>query len=1360
MTSPPADQDVRERLNTELDTSFFLQAGAGAGKTKTLVDRVVQLVQLGRAELRSIVAITFTEKAAGELRARIRAALAAARAQADHDQAERLDRALRQVDAAHIETIHAFASSLLRERPFDAGIDPNFNVLDALAADLDFTDAWHDWLWREQDPNALEAIQRALRFDLPLARLREAAQQLSRHRDLDPPPPSPSAPDPHETQLRWLATARSLRDDCDDAGWAQAKHVQTLVDWLETISTDGVDELSRQLLNPAKARNPGAVSDPVKLALKQRWNDFRAERESYATALRSEILNAVLAVLANFVRDDAERRKREGVLTYEDMLLEARNLLVESAAARAFFRARYSHILIDEFQDTDPLQAEIVLLLAARDDTADWRTATPAAGRLLVVGDPQQSIYRFRRADIDTYTRVQALFQQAAETMPGSAAEARLTVNFRSRPDLIGWFNATHSRVLKPHGDYPNAQAEHQLLDAHRDGDGAAVIVVPSARQDYKNIPEARAEEADTVARIIRAMVDGRTDFGQTEGNPPQFRDIAILVNNRTDLDQYIDELERAAIPYHHDSGRGFFTRAEIRDLTSILTALDDPSDEVAVVAALKSPPWAASDQELFEYSRARSDGRRSRFSLRQDEIPETYDGPLRKPLAELLELRAALRDRSLPDFVGYVLRASRLLESQFALPRGRLRAANLLMMVQRATDFAQAGDDSLRPFVRWLSERSSTDLSEAESATSEAADNVVRLLTIHQAKGLEFPIVILPKLASGNRDTSTFIVDREHDRIDFALGRSDARWQTEGFERAKQREAAYHEAEQRRLLYVATTRAKDWLVIPIFTAKKTIGFHAFFEDAIPNWLAEDNAEAIPEDAATRVRSASAFEPVPSVPRPTTPIDANAMAERWQEQHAAALDGGVPNVRALTPSSIGHDDVKREREDPPPEREFDDGGPEPAVARDAAMKRGSAIHRALQLANLDDPAETRRRTQQVCAEFGVPEDDVLDDVSRAIEHELLQRAHHADQRIFELPLVQHRDHNGQREIIEGVADLVFREHDSWVIVDFKSDRQPVDAEQLERYQQQVATYSEMLRASGADVHEAWLLFTHGRRLAARPDRQQLRRATPMTDSVRSPQQIRAELEARRNSIVEQMGSTERIARQHARGRLTIRERLDRLFDPGSFREIGTFAVSEVPAVRDRTPGDGKIGGWGEINGRPAAAGGDDVTVLHGSSSVVGGRRLKRVYDQALRQGVPFVYFGETGGARLPDALGSEGFSKISPDLATGAAAPPDSPRDRHRRRIVRRFVLPLGVFRLRRSGAGQFAGRLQPARDRDRHRREDLARRPRRPARAPRSHWPDRPGRRRRRRSDRADQGLSLLRARQLLGDPGGHCGL
>ena len=461
--------------------------------------------------------------------------------------------------------------------------------------------------------------------------------------------------------------------------------------------------------------------------------------------------------------------------------------------------------------------------------------------------------------------------------------------------------------------------------------------------------------------------------------------------------------------------------------------------------------------------------------------MPDAYKGPLREALGKLRELRSALRDRSLPDFVGHVLRESRLLEAQFALPRGQLRAANLLMMVQRAGDFAEAGDDSLRPFVRWLSERSATDLPEAESATSEAADNVVRVLTMHQAKGLEFPIVILPKLASGSIDKSTFIVDREQNRIDFAIGPQADRWETEGFSRAAEREQAYRDAEQRRLLYVATTRAQDWLVVPIFHRRSSVGFHAYLEDAIPNWLAEDNAESIREDDSTIVRRADRFDPVPVIPRTPVELDAAASTAEWQARRAEALANGALNLRALTPSAIGHDEVKRELEDPPTEREDEDGDAEPQVAaaeaRSLAMRRGNAIHEALALSVADDRGETLRRTERVCERRDVPLDDVLADLERTLEHPLLQRARKSALHVFEMPLVLHRSINGGSEIIEGQADLVFEEPQGWVVVDFKSDRE-FDPELQRRYQQQVALYAEMLSAAGAHVREAWLLYTH------------------------------------------------------------------------------------------------------------------------------------------------------------------------------------------------------------------------------------------------------------------------------------------
>ena len=349
----PADQDVREAVTSRLDRSFFLEAGAGSGKTSVIVGRVVNLVRSG-APLSEIVAITFTEKAAGELRERIREELLRAG----------LRESLAELESAPIQTIHAFAAGILRDQALNVGLDPDFRVLDQLQADLRFAQSWRAWLssGAAQDRHVQSALQRSLDLGLELQDLQVAAEQLSRNRDL----------------------AGSY----------------------ERLGND--DEV------PPEQR------------------------------LRDDALADLASALREFVELDAAQRRLESVLTYDDLLLEARNLMAGSSEARADLRSRYRTIMIDEFQDTDPLQAQIALLLAADPDTDDWTSARPGAGRLVLAGDPKQSIYRFRRADIDVYEQVRELFAESPET----CEVATLTVNFRARPTLSAWHNRVLPRVL------------------------------------------------------------------------------------------------------------------------------------------------------------------------------------------------------------------------------------------------------------------------------------------------------------------------------------------------------------------------------------------------------------------------------------------------------------------------------------------------------------------------------------------------------------------------------------------------------------------------------------------------------------------------------------------------------------------------------------------------------------------------------------------------------------------------------------------------------------------------------------------------------------------------------------------------
>ena len=966
----PADHQVRQRFINELDTSFFLEAGAGSGKTSVIVSRIVNLIRHGRS-LHEIVAITFTEKAAGELRERIREELA---------QSGMRD-ALREVDAAPIQTIHAFAAGILRERALDIGLDPDVRVLDQLQADLRFAQSWRSWLWSDAAPRA--ALQRVTDLGLQLSHLQLAAEQLSRNRDLSG-------------------------------------------DYTVGQTTEDRPE-----------------------------NQFE----------RDEALAHVTDALRQFVSADAARRRREGVLTYDDLLLEARDMLVRSEAARHDLRARYRAILIDEFQDTDPLQAQIALLLAADPDTDDWTQARPGAGRLVLAGDPKQSIYRFRRADIDIYEQVRDIFASS----PDTCAVATLTVNFRARPQLCRWHNRVLKQVLEPDVDYPRAQARWESTVPYRTDAGRSVVVIPSQRQ-FDRAHEARAAEAELVCNLIAHMREPDATFGAVRTDsgpqPPEFRDVAVLIRTRTAADLYTAALDSAGIPYHFDSGQGFYQQPEIRAIALLLRALDDPSDEVAAVSVLKSPLVSASDSELYDLSRSLADQ-----PLRLDpmHLPDSYQGRLRDRIASLGNLRHDLHRFSLAELVDHVIRKSGLLEAQAVGVRPgvmRQRQANLRMLVQRAAHFADHEHDSLRPFVRWLSQRGVRNLPESESATTEADDDAVRILTIHQAKGLEFPIVILPKLQDQPASGADFIVDRQNDRLEFKLGEDREPFRSPGYLAALRRDRAYSEAEARRMLYVAATRARDWLVLPSVPAdslSRGDSFHTFLDDAAPHWRTRE------ADADAQVLAPRAFDAV-SAPPPNLRIPPlEDLRSEWRERHERSIKGGSREIETITPSAVGQEHFGRSEDLSVDQSEL-------AASSVNPLEFGSAVHEALEVADFNDLELTLRRAARISRRLHIPGQSVIDHVETALRSGLLQRAARAETLHRELPLASVTKTEGRTTVTEGVADLLFSEQGRWILVDYKSDDVLPD-DRRDVYFGQLRRYASMLRDAGVTVDETHLLLT-------------------------------------------------------------------------------------------------------------------------------------------------------------------------------------------------------------------------------------------------------------------------------------------
>ncbi len=1100
----PSDQATRDRAMAKLDMSVFLQAGAGTGKTSVLVGRVVEAVRSGRAALREIVAITFTEKAAGELRDRVRRELYEAQRDASEqlrdEEAKRLTLALHEVDAAHIETIHAFASSLLRERPLEAGLDPNFQVLDAMTEQLDFEESWQNWLWSEEEGAARPRIERCLRLGLSLDHLQGLAHTITEFRELNSRQETPTVQPAVKIWEAKRAEAGQLVQLAQRVSDAVERDISALVDALDALGSLPSEALEAGLVSLKlpiirAGRNP----DEPRVRCADAVERFREVHLDYVERVRVQALAEFIEVAADFVDQAALERRRHGRLSFQDLLIEARALLNQQRVRR-YFRARYKFLLIDEFQDTDPLQAEIVMLLAARNDPANWREAELEPGRLFIVGDPKQSIYRFRRADIDMYAEVLRLFE-AEQKSNGQAEVAHLDVNFRSRPELVKWHNHVFDALIRPDVKFANAQPEYHPLVPFRVDDGPAVLsLLPNRGIAWGRIAEAREDEAQAVARWIRTVRDSdqlpiHVMDPDNGGRRPGYRDICLLVRNRTNIELYTKALGDAGVPFHLDSGRGFFLQQEVRDAGVILRAMDDPSDEVAVVAALKSAPYSASDTELLAFANAGGT-----FQLRADAVPDDYEGALRPAFAQLLGLAQEQAERSLPAFVDRVLRATRLTEIQLARPDGVQRAANLQIIVQRAADFAENDVDSLRAFVRWLGQQTRTDLAEAESLVTEIEDDVVRILTIHQAKGLEFPIVVMPKMASERwRSRAISVVDREAGRIDFQIGRAEQRFETPGYAAAHQRQEVYEDAEERRLLYVAATRARDWLVLPAFFTERTRGYHDLLDEALPGWLSLPKEGLGPGSLSYRVEQ---LAHVPNQdPEPIHP-DVATLSRRWLESHSLALEQGQPRRTVVVPSSLGHDSPKEPREIEPLDRSSEtiDRGASSASgdslsgtdagvtlrsplrfveSGSAGRERGAAIHDALFRANFDDWDATEKAAQRVFTEHGLEAEveELMQHVRRTFESELGEAVRSAAQVERELPLVAVES----ERIMEGYVDLAYlpqgvEKDGGWVLVDYKTDQ---DASEKTRaaYQEQVRAYARMFASTGVGVGAAYLLFT-------------------------------------------------------------------------------------------------------------------------------------------------------------------------------------------------------------------------------------------------------------------------------------------
>ncbi len=1047
----PVDQGARDRIATDLGTTLFVEAGAGSGKTTALVNRVVGLVDSG-VSMEAIATITFTEKAAIELRHRIRTAL-------QLEPTPRRNEALGSLDRAALGTLHGFARRLLAQHAIAAGLPPHVEVLDEIASVLAFEERWQinvdELLTKaESDPSLASALILLRDAGIKALHLRQLAVRLGadwdRVEDWIPAPLAPLAPlaslrvDDLASELDQLVQAAD-----QTAGLAPddrlVNALQDMRDVPARLLAADLTEQCRLIASLKPLKNAGTAKawiNPSKDATAQRWTALRDTAFSRRSDAVDLALRHIAVTLGQAAVAAARDRRHEGRLEFHDLLVLARRMLTSPASGediRTDLHRRYQRLLVDEFQDTDPIQLELAQLITAPPSEPK---SPPVPGRLFVVGDPKQSIYRFRRADIATYL--------SAKTTLG-AEVVQLTENFRSTQPIMQWVNHVFAQLIVEKID---AQAPYTPLSTSMPGatNGPHVVRFGAEAPSAVLANDIRVAEANDVVRVIANAMrwhvrrDGRWQ-------PSRYCDIAILLPTRISLPALEDALSSAGIAYRAESSSLVYATREIRDLLLTLQAIDDPSDELAFVSALRSPLFGCSDVDLLRWRSARN----GRWNLSARTLPDPLDDdPVRDACIQLRELHDARHWLTPAALLDSLIGTCRSFE--VAVLGGRYRDVwrRLRFVVDQARAWSDAGGVTLRDYLRWCTLQGLDGANVAEAVLPETDDDAVRILTIHAAKGLEFPIVIVSGLSTARSGGGKGVQVRwrgSTPQISLRNGVS-----TTDYEAARELDDQMDHEERLRLLYVACTRASDHLAISVHRKARS------GTASVERWSSADLIASASERAPHQQDGISDdLLPDPSsslahLADTTVWLDEADFqsARRAQYERAARTTSVSPSGLA----ALSHDDEATPLAWPPPGLVKDARSLElPAWNRGRyGTAIGRAVHAVLQRADLvtGNGIESLARAQ-AAAEGILGTEETISRLARvALESPTVRVAAHSEhwREMYVGTTISGR-------VLEGYVDLMYRTPDGLVVVDYKTDAvtlDDVDA-RVERYRLQGAGYA-------------------------------------------------------------------------------------------------------------------------------------------------------------------------------------------------------------------------------------------------------------------------------------------------------------
>jgi ATP-dependent helicase/nuclease subunit A len=1112
------DLRARERIRSSLDETLIVEAAAGTGKTSELVRRIAAVLQSGRTTVDRTVAVTFTRKAAGELRLRLRLELDRARSLAsDAGEIRNLEDALKRLEEARIGTIHSFCAEILRLRPVEARIAPGFEELDEVQAAALYNRAFDSWIetaLADASPGLRRALSRISSVrgkeeGSPLDRLRTDGRNLVEWRDF----PSKwrrqrfdrqsEIKSLHEHVSRFaemVSTCTSTRNEL-------RRSLQCVIDFTTRAERRDDDyregmllALAQELRSVRKGYNKKFSAEYSRDAIVDAKDRLQAAIETFERDSGADLAALLQEEMQGLVRAYEELKTRSGKLDFTDLLIHTRDLIRDNLRVRAFLQQQFTHIFVDEFQDTDPVQAEILMLLSAADASiSDWRDARPSPGKLFLVGDAKQSIYRFRRADIIFYQDICGVLESKG------AARIYLSQSFRSLRPIQQAVNAAFAPEMR--GDSITGQPAYVALEEFAGASSLpAVIALPVPKPYGKlnvanyaieaSLPDATAAFVDWLLRESGWKVRDPERSGAPI--PIESRHIALLFRRfmkNVDKDmtrEYVRALENRNVPHLLWGSRSFHEREEVETLRAALNAIEWPDDELSVYATLRGALFAISDNLLLRY--------RTEVGPLRPFRPEPENvAPEFQPISGVLQLLADLHRRrnwrSAAETLHAFLETSRA-HAAFALrPSGDQVLLNVYHVIDLARAYELHGGISFRGFVEDLNSKAEREGNTEPPVLEDAAEGV-RIMTVHAAKGLEFPIVILADITAKIAQNKAGRYIDPVERLAAIRIAGCSPWELLDHQ---EHESARDEAEGVRVAYVAATRARDLLVVP-----------AVGDGATAGWLSPLNKVIYPARGEFRNRAAAPACPAfgestvlarpleydgpyeasvrPGLHRPERgehevvwwdpailnlgvqhrpglhyedilaqdePVRADESVRRyesWKASRAAALDKGSSRsmdvfiaTEALADPAPGYADrieiIQIARTAPRP----------------SGARFGSLVHLVLRDAPLAAPREALHRLARTHARLLAATEEEIEAASAAVfdalQHDALARVRKSSRCHRELPISLRKDSGS---IFEGVIDLAFQESGNWIVVDFKTDADRRDRQS--RYRRQVAWY--------------------------------------------------------------------------------------------------------------------------------------------------------------------------------------------------------------------------------------------------------------------------------------------------------------